>query len=262
VLHIHPIALISNFFCSGTLSCANCGTDLRITAEILKKIFPNISERDASGFPSELNLAFAKFGINNCNRVSHFFGQCEVECGGFTAFRESLRYSDGNRLWAIYNTALRNGLHRLHPDWTVAQMETYTKTHLVDNDSELGVVLFGDDAYPNRDYRGRGLLHLTWLASYSEYQQATGLDIVDDPALVESNWHAATNSAAWFWAGRKINQQADANNAKGVTRIINPALKDFERRKAAARRAFVIINKGGQPCKHHWDSTITGANGW
>uniref|UniRef100_UPI00339D9E23 glycoside hydrolase family 19 protein n=1 Tax=Cupriavidus necator TaxID=106590 RepID=UPI00339D9E23 len=262
VLHIHPIALISNFQSSGTLSCAHCGTDLRIAPEILKKIFPSISERDANGFPAELNSAFLKYKINTCNRISHFFGQCEVECGGFTEFRESLRYSDGGRLWRIYNTALRNGLHRLHSDWTVAQMETYTKAHLVNNDSELGVVLFGDDAYPNRDYRGRGLLHLTWLASYSEYKQATGLDIISNPALVESNWHATTDSSAWFWSSRRINPLADANNPKGVTKIINPALKDLERRKAAARRAFEIINKGGQPCKHDWDATITGANGW
>ncbi len=200
--------------------------------------------------------------INSCNRAAHFFGQCEVECAGLTAFRENLNYSDGDHLWATYRTALTNGLHRMHPTWTIAQIENYAKTHLTHNDSELGEILFGDDNYPGRDYRGRGLLHITWLATYREYNRASGNDVIGDPNMIQNDPAVASDSSAWFWSSRSINTQADANDVRGVTHMINPALKDFARRKAAAKRAFAVLNKGSQPCKQDWDSTLTTGNGW
>lgn len=56
---------------------------------------------------------------------------------------------------------------------------------------------------------------------------------------------------------RSINLPADVNNVYGGTHAINPALKDFARRKSAAQRAFTALNKGNQPCKRNWDSTLT-----
>jgi predicted chitinase len=189
-------------------------------------------------------------------------GQCEVECGGFTAFRESLIYSSGDRLWSIYPSALKAGLHRMYPAWTSQQIETYSKTHLINNDTGLGEVLFGESDYPGVDYRGRGLLHMTWFATYQDYKQASGIDVISDPSKVQNDSYAASDSSGWFWSTRSINAPADRNDVKGVTKIINPALKDFTRRKDAAKRAFAQLNKGGHPCKSGWDSTLTVGNGW
>lgn len=262
VNHVHPVTLVGNFQTNGSLICAHCGSDLTITSSLLKAIFPNIISSNADRFSATLTAAFKKYGINTCYRASHFFGQCEVECFGFTAFREDLTYRDGDRLWTTYKTALKAGLHRLHPDWTLPQMENYSKTHLTNNDTELGEVLFGDSEYPGRDYRGRGLLHMTWIATYKQYKQASGIDVVSDPSKVQNDPYVATDSSAWFWGTRSINSPADANNVEGVTKIINPALKDFSRRKAAAKRAFELLNKGKQPCKQGWVATLTGGNGW
>lgn len=262
VFHIHPIALGGNFASPCVLTCAHCGSDLTVTSTVLQKIFARITTEDAAGFAPELNAAFEKFEINTCHRVAHFFGQCEVECGGFTAFRENLRYKDGNRLWDIYRSALAAGLKRIHPDWVTPQMEQYTKTHLINNDPELGVVLFGDNANPLVDYRGRGLLHLTWYDNYARYKEASNIDVVADPLKVETDRHVATDSSAWYWTNHAISQSSDRNNVKAVTKKINPALKDFGRRKAAAKLAFSIINQGRMPCSQDWSSTLTGGNGW
>ncbi|MFM0594430.1 glycoside hydrolase family 19 protein [Paraburkholderia dilworthii] len=260
--YFHPIGLVSNFNVSAGLTCSHCGSDLTITATILKAIFPNITTENANQFSTTVTSAFAKYGINTCNRAAHFLGQCEVECAGFTAFRENLNYSDGDHLWATYPSALKAGLHKSHPEWTTAQIEDYSKHHLTHNDSGLGEVLFGDTEYPGRDFRGRGLLHMTWLDTYKEYKQASGNDVIADPTKVQNDPAVAADSSAWFWNTRSINAKADQNNVKGVTRIINPALKDFARRKAAAKRAFAQLNKGKQPCSHDWDSTSTTENGW
>ncbi|CAG9176391.1 hypothetical protein LMG23992_03262 [Cupriavidus laharis] len=261
VFHIHPIGLVGNFKVEG-LVCVHCGSDLSVTPEVLKEIFPNISNDNAEKFSPIINEIFKKYEINTCNRVSHFFGQCEVECTGFTAFRESLYYTSGDRLWGTYPTALKAGLHRLHPRWTPSQIEDYSKNNLTHNDSELGEVLFGDDGYPGRDYRGRGLLHMTWLATYKEYKRASGNDVVIDPSRVQNEPYIATDSSVWFWSSRSINGYADANDVKGVTRVINPALKDFDRRRVAAKRSFDRLNNGRQPCLLNWDANLTAEKGW
>lgn len=165
-------------------------------------------------------------------------------------------------MWSIYRTALKAGLQRLHPQWTPDQIESYSKNTLTNNDSELGEVLFGDSDHPGLDYRGRGLLHMTWISTYKEYKQFSGIDVVANPNKVQNDSYVAADSSSWFWEARSINAQADRNDVKRVTKIINPALKDFERRKAAAKREFEQLNAGTNPCKHDWISTLTTEKGW
>ncbi|VVE17090.1 hypothetical protein PCE31106_02931 [Pandoraea cepalis] len=262
VFHINPLAIVANFGTAIRLKCSHCGTDLVVTPNLLKEIFPRISENNAERFADPLTFAFAKHKINTCNRVSHFFGQCEVECAGFTTFREVLNYTDGDRLWNTYRTALTAGLRRINPTWTQDEIESFAKQNLTHNDSKLGQVLFGDSQHPDRDYRGRGLLHVTWLTTYSDYKKASGVDVVADPTKLQNDPCVAADSAAWFWSARRINTPADANNARRVTHPINPAMKDFSRRKEAAKRAFHFINKGAQNCRENWDLNLTPENGW
>ncbi|QCP51348.1 glycoside hydrolase family 19 protein [Trinickia violacea] len=261
VFHIHPVSLVANFEVRSQLSCIHCGVTLTVTSKILKSIFSGITDDDADGFAPELNSAFEKYDINTCHRVAHFFGQCEVECTGFTRFHENLRYTDGNRLWNTYRSALTAGLRRLYPTWSQLQIEQYAKSNLIKNDSELGIVLFGDASNPSVDYRGRGLLHLTWHENYERYKISSGIDVVSDPLKVENDRHIATESSVWYWSTHFISQSADVNDVKGVTRKINPALKELNRRGDAAKRAFTIVNQGCSPCKLKWDSTLNGEQG-
>lgn len=260
--HLHPIGLIGNFNTSKTLICKHCGSDLSVTPRIIKAIFPNISDDNASRFSDPLTTAFIKYNINTCNRVSHFFGQTQPECVGFTKFREVLVYTGGEHLWTTYHKPLLASFKKTNPSWTPAQVKEYSITHLLNNDTGLGEVLFGESAYPGRDYRGRGLLHVTWFSTYMEYKQASGVDVAADPDLMQNDPIVASDSSAWYWSTRNINVPADANNATGVTKLINPGLLAFDQRKATAKRAFEQINRGSQPCKQEWDSSLTGGNGW
>ncbi|PRE08323.1 calcium-binding protein [Burkholderia multivorans] len=260
--HLHPIGVIGNFNSSSALTCKHCGNDLTITPQILKAIFPRITEDNASRFSGPVTAAFLKYGINTCNRVSHFFGQCDPECAGFTAFREGLIYTGGEHLWTIYHSALTASLRKTNPTWTLAQIKEYSVTHLINNDSGLGEVLFGDSEHPGRDYRGRGLLHMTWIGTYKQYKEASGVDVVADPDKVQNDPVIAADSSAWYWSSRHINVPADANNARGVTSLINPGMLAFGQRKDTAKRAFAQMNRGSQPCKQEWDSALTVGNGW
>ena len=141
-------------------------------------------------------------------------------------------------------------------------MKEYTKTSLIKNDVGLGKVLFGGGGSQELDYRGRGLLHLTWLENYNEYRKYSGIDIVSDPKLVQSSAFVATDTAGWFWLTRGINKLADDNKLALVTGKVNPALDQLARRKTAARRAFELINRGNNPCRENWISTLKSENGW
>jgi predicted chitinase len=263
VWHLHPVGVVGNFMgVSNNLVCTHCGKDITITPDILKAIFPRISNEHANQYSVALTASFIKYKINTCARASHFFGQSEVECVGFTAFRENLNYSNGDHLWNTYRSSLIAGLQRMHPTWTLSQIETYSKTHLIHNDHELGEVLFGDNEHPGQDYRGRGLLQMTWLETYKKYRDASGVDVDYEPNKVQDDPHVAADSSAWYWSSHSINESADTNNVKGVTKKINPALKGFTERKDAAKRAFAKINGGSQSCKQEWDSKLTGGNGW
>ncbi|WP_175689854.1 glycoside hydrolase family 19 protein [Burkholderia anthina] len=194
------------------------------------------------------------------SRVS-FFGQTQPECVGFTKFREVLVYAGGEHMWATYHKALIVSFKKSNPSWTPAQVKEYSITHLLNNDAGLGEVSFGDSACPGRDYRGRGLLHVTWFSTYMEYKKTSGVDVAVDPDLMQSDPVVAADSSAWFWSARHINTSVDANNASGVAKLINPALLGFGQRKATAKRAFDQLNRGSQPCKQEWDYSLTGGVG-
>jgi len=262
VFHMHPVGVVGNYFSVGQLRCTNCATDLFPAEDKLREIFKDISDGDADAFADSLFNVFTVYGINTCHRVSHFLAQCEVECSGFTAFSENLYYSNGDYLWSTYPSALKAGLGRLYPRMSLSEMEQYTKQHLVKNDRKLGEVLFGDGQHPGKDYRGRGLLHMTWLPTYEEYKVHSGIDVVNDPNLVTIDPFVAADSAAWFWYSRSINKKADDNDIRGVTFKISPALKEFARRKSAAKRVFEMLNKGGGQCGDRWRGSLTERKGW
>jgi predicted chitinase len=261
VHHIYPIGLVGNFDSPG-LRCAHCGADLTITHHILTTLFPNITASNANNYAVNLTKAFGKHKLNTCSRVAHFLGQASVECTNFTSFEEGLTYRNGQRLWGLYQSALVSGLHRLYPSWGEVQMRTYTETNLVNNDPELGKVLFGNSDHPNVDYRGRGPLAATWDTTYSAYENDSGVSVMGNPRVLATDRAIGTDSSAWFWEKNAINPPADRNSLHDVTHIINKALLRMSDRGNMAKRAFALLNGGKNPCSHNWQQGLTVTNGW
>lgn len=86
----------------------------------------------------------------------------------FTKFRESLNYTKASytaaSLYAMAPIAINARFARLGMTFpSLTEKLQYVEDHLRANDSGYGRHCFGSDAYPNYDYRGRGLLHLTFL---------------------------------------------------------------------------------------------------
>jgi putative chitinase len=88
-------------------------------------------------------------------------------------------------------------------------------------------------------FKGRGLIQLTGRANYAAYGKTIGVDltadgnwtkVADDPAL-------CADVAGWYWASRKINAAADADNAQKVTKLINGGLNGLDDRLRRLARA-------------------------
>ncbi|KAI9199426.1 lysozyme-like domain-containing protein [Polychytrium aggregatum] len=68
-------------------------------------------------------------------------------------------------------------------------------------------------------YYGRGFIQLTWVCNYAAAGQALGLDLVNNPSLVETNVTVAWQTTKWFW---DFNNIAAASGFANATQIINP----------------------------------------
>lgn len=80
-------------------------------------------------------------------------------------------------------------------------------------------------------YKGRGLIQLTGRANYTAAGKALHAPYVEQPELVE-RFPAAADVSGWFWGTHKLNQHADKNDVKTVTKIINGGYNGLDSRTA------------------------------
>jgi predicted chitinase len=78
-------------------------------------------------------------------------------------------------------------------------------------------------------FKGRGLIQLTGRANYAAAAKALDKPFVDEPELVE-RFPAAADVSAWFWDAHKLNQHADRDDVRAVTKIINGGYNGLDSR--------------------------------
>ena len=89
-------------------------------------------------------------------------------------------------------------------------------------------------------YRGRGLIQITGRANYAACGEALGLDLVNEPELLEQPQHAAM-SAAWFWSSRGLNTLADQGDLLKITKRINGGTNGLADRQALYGKALKVL---------------------
>lgn len=174
-----------------------------ITEQQLLQILPNAG-RQAGVFVSALNTAMNRYGIVGTARATGFIAQVGHESGQLRYVRE---------IWG-----------------PTAQQLTY------EGRADLGNIVKGDGS----KYRGRGLIQITGRANYAACGEALGLDLINQPELLEQPQHAAM-SAAWFWSSRGLNTLADQKDFAKITRRINGGLTGQEDRQALYDRALKVL---------------------
>ncbi|KUY84500.1 glycoside hydrolase family 19 protein [Burkholderia sp. RF4-BP95] len=251
VHHVNPIAIAANFS-NKNLVCKRCGAIITLTTEFLRKIAPGAG----ANFVSEMTRAsvelFPEYGVNSCRQVKHLLAQAKHETQRFTAFRESLNYAShtGQSLYNMARTAINNGFARKNMTFpTPSAKIAWIQNNLIANDVAYGEHCFGSNEQPGKDFRGRGLLHLTHYETYRRCAQATGHLIDSQPELVENNPIAIIETGLWFWRDRRIGSIADNpavvgdDGVKKVTRPINPGYKGLSERQQFKREISSIFNQ-------------------
>ena len=153
-------------------------------------------------FIDPLNAAMKEFGIDTPAREAGFLAQVGHESGELRYVRE---LADG----AAYTS--RADLGNTRPEAIEA-----ARAH---------------DTLPGPWWKGRGLIQVTGYDNYLACGQALGLDLTDEPELLEQP-AGACRSAAWFWRNAKLrdgtridlNPLADARDILSMSCVVNLGL--------------------------------------
>ncbi|MQU58611.1 glycoside hydrolase family 19 protein [Pseudomonas helleri] len=174
-----------------------------ITEQQLLQILPNAG-RQAGVFVPVLNTAMGKYGIVTRLRIAAFIAQVGHESGQLIYVRE---------IWGP----------------TPAQAK-------YEGRKDLGNTFPGDGLR----YRGRGLIQVTGRANYAACGEALGLDLINQPELLEQPQYAAM-SAAWFWSMKDLNTLADKGDFVKITRRINGWLNGQADRQGLYDKALKVL---------------------
>ena len=146
----------------------------------------------------------AKYGITTPLRLAHFFSQIAHESGGFKYLAEL----GGKSYFDKY-----------------------------EGRKDLGNTQKGD----GYKFRGRGYIQVTGRANYSEISKDLKIDFINNPELLEQEVNAMV-SALWFWNKRKLNQFADLDDIKTITKKINGGYNGLKERQEYLTQYKKIFN--------------------
>lgn len=203
-----------------------------MTIENLQSIMPKASPEHLNKYLDALNEEMQKAEINTPLRVAHFIAQLAHESGNFRYHTENLNYSA---------KALRAVFGKYFP--TNDEAEAYERQpEKIANRVYADRMGNGDEASGEGwKYRGRGLIQLTGKDNYTRCSAALDLDLVNEPEQVAENPNIAVAAAAWFWNQRKLNDYADQDDVKAITKRINGGYHGLENRMNFLVRAKDIL---------------------
>ncbi|MBU3057789.1 MAG: hypothetical protein KO540_16470 [Pseudomonas indica] len=153
-------------------------------------------------------------------------------------------------------TAINNGFIRKGITFSSHEEKMqWIQNHLINNDAAYGEHAFGSDEQPGKDYRGRGLLHLTHYNTYKTCGLAIQSPIHTNPELVESDPKIIVETGLWFWKENKLKNIAEDLSltideaVTKITLIINGGYQGLEERKQFMSQISTVFAKAfGGPC--------------
>lgn len=242
--HFHPVAFLEHLYADNTNQrniCKICGKSLKLEPDFLKIIAPDAEEDFINAFSKLSKKLFPKYGIDTCDQIWHLLAQSKVETQLFVKFRENLNYTaksyTAEKLYSMCKTVIDNGFTRLGMgNLTKEERIDYVGKNLLGNDAAFGAHCYGNDKFPGKDYRGRGLIHLTHFDAYEKCAKAIGYQIDAQPELAETDYHVIVETGLWYWKEHDIailanNRSVSDNQAvTAVTKKINAGLKNLSDR--------------------------------
>ncbi|GLS13161.1 glycoside hydrolase family 19 protein [Hydrogenophaga electricum] len=216
---------------------------------------PGLATAQQSERAESLLVTAYRSGITDAKELANFMGQTQHESQNFSRLEENLNYR-GSVLWQTFKgdaeVPPRNGLTENEANALAAIGDRQQRNQAIADKiyggewggRRLGNVEPGDGYL----YRGRGYIQLTGRGNYAEYQQKTGLDLVNQPELAANPGNAET-LAIQYWKDNvqtKGNARASVTDAGSIinTGQIGNAVKGLADRQAKAAAWEEAIGNG------------------
>lgn len=125
-----------------------------------------------------------------------------------------------------------------HESGELRYMEEIASGAAYENRANLGNTQPGD----GKRCKGRGPIQLTGRANYTKYGQLLGLDLVNDPTIAATK-EVGFRIAGQFWKLNGLNQLADQQQFKAITKRINGGYNGLDDRIKYYERAKKVLSK-------------------
>jgi putative chitinase len=117
-------------------------------------------------------------------------------------------------------------------------LEEYVGGQEYEGRHDLGNVQAGDGPR----YKGRGLIQLIGRENYTLASGPLGADLVGHPEQLATDYRLALASACLFWQLHSLNQLADADDERVITRVVNGGLTGLDQRLVYVKKAKLALD--------------------
>lgn len=159
-----------------------------ITASQILSAAPHVLPHIVAAIVDHAPVVFPKYGITTRNRALGFLSTAYEESGGFTVLTENLSYSAA-RARAVFPG--------IFPTVDSAVPYAYQPEKFANKvyDGRMGNALGSDDGWL---FRGQGPIQTTGRNNFTALAKATGLPLLETPAMVTSDDHMLECAVALF----------------------------------------------------------------
>ncbi len=125
-----------------------------------------------------------------------------------------------------------------HESGELRYMEEIASGSAYEGRKDLGNTQPGD----GKRYKGRGPIQLTGRANYQKYGDLLGLDLINNPTIAATK-EVGFRIAGQFWKLNGLNELADQQDFKQITKRINGGYNGLDDRTKYYNRAKQVLNK-------------------
>jgi putative chitinase len=194
---------------------------MQITREQLQQIIPKNPYIEQ--WCTALNKLLPDYGIDTPQRVAAFLAQCAHESGNFVFLKENLNYRAAS---------LRKIFPKYFPNDQLAEQYAGRPNKAEAIANRIYANRMGNGPEESGDgfrYCGRGLIQLTGRNNYESFADSIESTPEEVSQYLET-FEGAVQSACWFWETNNLNQFADTDDIKTMTRRINGGFIGLEDR--------------------------------
>lgn len=209
--------------------------------DFTKEHLAEIISDDADNWYDALCEIMPKYGITTERRVAHFLSQCAHESAGFKRLEENLNYS-AKALRAVFGRYFGEPPKR-DADEYHRQPEMIANYVYMDEfrKYKMGNTQEGDGWL----FRGRGLKQLTGRDNYTKFGASINIS-AEEAAIYVATPKGAVESAAWFWDTNNLNDIADTDDVKRMTKKINGGTIGLEDRQKRYLHAMEVLGMAAE----------------